>query len=319
MNNIYSNYINRIQKAIDPSEILVKSKMSEAEAFTSKRKLWSKEEDEILFNSLGESLQSISATGVKKYHERPGQHPDFQHIRDENYTENHYITSVFIDVKNSTGLFKKYSPLAVANITTTIQRAAIHTCWYFNGYIHRFHGDGLMIYFGGRGKDKKDSIVDALNATSLISYFIKNELKKAFLEDGVENISTRIGIDIGNDQDVLWHLAGMGDCSEVTTCSLHTSLASHMQSNASTNGIMIGDNGKAWSQLESGLFSIKKDNSNKELRYIYEIPEKNFRYAQWEFNWEHYLKKFSKFSDNEAAEIKTYERPAIVGDTHRNA
>lgn len=262
---------------------------------------YDEKQDLNLFNSL-EKLSDIAGKKAKP-HEAPGAHPDFSYLKNTNATENHYITSMFIDIKNSTGLFRKYYPITVANITTTIQKAAIHTCWYFDGYVQRFHGDGLFVYFGGKNMTQEQSVKNAINAASFFSYFIQNDLKNLFSEQGVEKIYTRIGIDTGKAEDVVWHLAGMKDCSEITTCSLHTSLASKMQSNAKSNGIMLGDNVKDNSSVSHEHFTIRVDPiTGKEDRYIFQIPEESFNYTQWEFNWERYLRK----------------HPGIVADNNGN-
>ena len=120
---------------------------------------------------------------------------------------------------------------------------------------------------------------------------MKNDLKDVFLEQNVDRLYTRIGIDTGFEKDVIWHLAGMKECSEVTTCSLHTSLAAKMQNHAASNGIMLGDNVKNNAALKNDLFSIKfNEKENKEERYIFQIPEENFNYSQWQFDWGAYLK-----------------------------
>lgn len=253
-------------------------------------KIINKSNDEELFRSL-QPLSAIS--GIKaNYHLKPGAHPDFKHIA-EDLVESHYITSVFIDIKNSTNLFKRYLPSAVANITSTIQRAAMHTCWYFNGYIQRFHGDGLMVYFGGKNISVKESINNALNAASFFSYFMEHDLRNLFLEQGVEKIFTRIGIDTGENEDVLWYQAGIGECSEVTTCSLHTSLAAKMQGYAINNGIVVGDNVKDISHLNNFLF-----NAVEERRYIFQIPEERFNYTQWNFEWLKFLKDHKQVKED---------------------
>jgi adenylate cyclase len=192
------------------------------------------------FRSLA-SLNEISGTKAK-YEEKLGAHPSFNHLKNSLSSENHYIVSMFIDVKNSTGLFKKYEPEIVANICRTIQLAAIHTCWHFDGYIQRLQGDGLMVYFGGKKIPKVTAVKNALTAASFVSYFVKNDLKNLFEEQGVNRIYTRIGIDLGDDKVTLWHNAGVGECSEVTTTSLHTSLACKLQTQAKSNGIVVGDN-----------------------------------------------------------------------------
>ena len=252
--------------------------------------------DKMLF----ESLNALSViTGTKgNYHLKPGAHPDFQHIVN-GAVESHYITSMFIDIKNSTNLFRKYMPVVVANITTAIQRAAIHTCWYFGGYIQRFHGDGLMVYFGGKNTPLSKSVENALNAASFFSYFIEHDLKDIFLEQGVEKIFTRIGIDAGVDEDVLWYQAGMGECSEISTCSLHTSLAAKMQSNATSNGIVVGDNVKDNISIDSSLFAI----ISEEKRYIFQIPEEQFNYTQWEFKWHKFLRNHRLVREDENGEL----------------
>jgi len=256
----------------------------------------SAERDEKLFESL-QSLNSISGKKVN-YHLKPGAHPDFEDLKDEKSFEKHYIISIFIDVKNSTNLFRRYTPETIANIINVIQRAAIHTVWYFDGYIQRYHGDGLFAYFGGKSISKMDATKNALTATSFINYFMKNDLKKLFNEQGIENIYARIGIDLGDDEDVLWYKAGMGDCSEITTCSLHTSLASKMQSVASNNGIVVGDNIKSHASISEDFFEHVRDTSGKVDSYAFEIPNESFYYKQWDFNWTKYLKSLPHIEED---------------------
>lgn len=240
------------------------------------------------------SLNALNAiTGVPtRYEEKLGAHPSFKHLKNNSTSEYHYIVSMFIDVRNSTGLFKKYEPDVVANICRTIQLAAIHTCWYFDGYIHRLQGDGLMVYFGGKGIAKQSAVDNALMAASFISYFVKNDLKNVFEEQGVNKIYTRIGIDFGDDRATLWHNAGIGECSEVTTTSLHTSLACKMQAQAESNGVVVGDYILPFKQKDLSYFKYKKYRKDgNEQPYVYEIPEENFKYKQHDFDWEKYLKK----------------------------
>jgi adenylate cyclase len=264
---------------------------------------------EVNFNSL-KNLSSI--TGKKaKYHEKLGAHPDFSHLKASNATEYHYITSMFIDVRNSTSLFKKYDPIAVANITGIIQQAAIHTCWYFDGYVQRLHGDGLLVYFGGKNTTLSQSINNAVNAAGFISYFVKNDLKKLFLEQGIEDIYTRIGIDTGDKDAVLWHTAGMGECSEITTCSIHTSLAFKMQSNAGNNGVIVGDNVKNSTTVNKDLYTYKKyKHDGKESTYIFQIEDESFNYSQHEFDWEKYLRTHPQITVGEKGTL--YLKDAAV-------
>jgi adenylate cyclase len=260
--------------------------------------LWQdKTKSEANFRSL-KALSSVTGITVK-YEEKLGAHPSFNHLKNSDKSEYHYIVSMFIDVKNSTGLFRKYDPIVVANICRTIQLAAIHTCWYFDGYIHRLQGDGLMVYFGGKGTTKQKAVDNALMAGSFINYFLKNDLRNLFDEQGVSRIYTRIGIDFGNDEDTLWHNAGIGECSEVTTTSLHTSLACKMQAQAENNGIVTGNNIVELKPNHQDYFSYKKyKKDGVERPYVYEISEENFRYKQHDFNWEKYLKNHPSIDED---------------------
>lgn len=222
---------------------------------------------------------------------RLGLHPDFRHLKGTEDTAKHYIVSVFIDIQGSTNLFKEYELEDVFRITNTIQGAAIHTCVAIGGHVQRLQGDGVFAYFGGKSISKKKAVEMAVTACSMISYFVKNDLKNIFLEDGIEDIKTRIGIDFGNDDLVLWANFGLMDVSELTTLSLHTSLASKMQSYAKPNGIVVGQFVKDQLEADESFFDFVRDSKGEvEKRYIFEDNKKNFRYTQYAFDWYRYLK-----------------------------
>lgn len=75
--------------------------------------------------------------------------------------------------------------------------------------------------------------------------------------------------------------SGLGDSGEVTTCSLHTSLAPKMQANATSNGIVTGQN--IINQISSSdkYFKVKS-------KPIWDYEDGRF-YNQYDFNWERYL------------------------------
>jgi adenylate cyclase len=313
---LYKNYVDDISHYLKQSkrQSLIKGFENElkTQSFSNKPVMsWQdKLKNEVNFRSLS-SLSEI--TGVTaKYEEKLGAHPSFNHLKNTNESEYHYIVSMFVDVKNSTGLFKKYEPNVVANICRTIQLASIHTCWYFNGYIQRLQGDGLMVYFGGKNIAKQIAIDNALMAASFISYFVKNDLKDLFDEQGVSRIYTRIGIDFGDTYSTLWHNAGVGECSEVATTSLHTSLSCKMQAQAESNGIVIGDNILQFKPNHTDYFHYKtyKDNGS-ERPYLYEIPEDKFHYKQHDFNWERYLKNHPSIEEDKDGNLAFKGNPIL--------
>tara|TARA_B100001245_G_C22885193_1_gene425857 strand:+ start:237 stop:1247 length:1011 start_codon:yes stop_codon:yes gene_type:complete len=294
--NIYQDYLDNIQLAMRSGK---KRKMY-TESFDSfggniqkglsAINLAQKISDDSLLPSLNELATEIGST--PNFNQKLGLHPDFSHLKGTNDTEKHYIISTFIDIKKSTDLFKKYLPEAVLIVNDTIQKAAIHTCLIFGGYIHRLQGDGLFVYYGGKNVTKEEGVKQALLSTSLFSYFVKNDLKMVLSQDGIEDINTRIGIDLGHDDDVIWHNAGIGEISEVTTCSLHTSLAPKMQAFATSNGIVIGDHVKQEMKTDHDLITpVCHRTGNESDRYIFEIRDENFRYTQHDFDWLKFLKR----------------------------
>ncbi|KAA9331151.1 adenylate/guanylate cyclase domain-containing protein [Adhaeribacter soli] len=228
-----------------------------------------------------------------------GEHPDFNHLKGTGDKEMHYITSAFIDIKGSTNLHKKHDLSTIYTITNTIQRAAIDTCKIFGGYIQRLQGDGVFVYFGGKGVDKNSSVKWAITATSFFTYFVKNDLKLLFEAEGIENINTRIGIDYGDDDDVMWASFGPSNCCEITTNSLHTSLASKMQAHATANGIVVGDHVKQRLSCPDVLFDLVRNSKGEvEHRYIYRDDNKGFLYTQYAFDWFNYLKGLEFIKEN---------------------
>jgi adenylate cyclase len=226
-----------------------------------------------------------------------GLHPDFMHLKGTNETENHYIVSIFIDIHGSTNLFKKYDLEDNYSITNTMQSAAIHTIVALGGHVQRLQGDGVFAYFGGKNIAKNKAVELAVTACSMFTYFMQKDLKSVFNDDGVEDIKTRIGIDFGDDEDVLWATFGLQDVIELTTLSLHTSLASKMQAKADRNGINVGQNIKDLLKGNDQWYSI----ISEEDRYIFRDNEKKLWYTQYRFDWFNFLKSlpFIKSDDND--------------------
>ncbi len=285
--NIFSNYKNIIEKALDRND-LSKAQESIGLGYPSNRyglKMFSEDKSLLSLSSVNELQKITNNVKVIPVEEQiVGHHPDFVHLKGTNKTENHYILSTFIDIRNSTSLFRRYDNETIFIITNTIQLAAIAVCTQFGGFIHRLQGDGLFVYFGRKDLNEKDATTHALTALSLFTYFVTNELRELFESKGIEPIHTTIGADLGFKKDVLWAMAGIGNTSEITTYSLHTSLASKMQGYAKANQIIVGDNVKKMEDSEE-FFDVVP-----EKRYIFKDEDKGFYYTQYIFKSNKYLK-----------------------------
>lgn len=317
---IYNDYLKQIKNAMVPRQGIGSVYNFEGDTGTQKEKTFSQFLNESKDPNPLPSLQTLAEVlkVQPNYNSRLGSHPDFSHLKNSGTAENHSIVSVFIDIKGSTNLFKRYPPQKVFVISNIIQKAAIHTSLILGGYIQRLHGDGLFVYFGGKGKDDKVSIERALQAASLFSHFVKNELTTLFEDLNVEPIFTRIGLDFGETDDVVWAMAGHGEISEITTCSLHTSLASKMQAMAASNGIVIGNNikSKLSEKYQSFISSVVERTREEKHRYIFRNPDTNFNYSQFDFNWISFLKALdflaTDLSGNITLKRQTIPQPAQI-------
>jgi adenylate cyclase len=315
--NIYSDYLRTIEAAMNADTM----KMNLNEDFSHGRRSFPKGLSYEEFNrrvpekTLQPSLEAFSKElGLRpNFEQRLGLHPDFSHLKYSDAIENHYIVSMFVDIKGSTNLFKRYTPETVLIITNTIQRAAIHTCLILGGYVHRLQGDGLFVYFGGKTTSVQQAVLRSLQFSSIFTYFVKHDIKNLFYQRGIETIFTRIGIDLGYDEDVVWALAGLGEISEVTTCSLHTSLASKMQGHAQSNGIVVGDNVFRETEKMEDLFTpVCHRTQDENDRYIFQIPERKLNYTQFDFAWMTFLKRQAFVATDLSGNLQIKNRSAIT-------
>lgn len=277
---IYNNYTDRLKNILAESRSRKNDLDKDfknfsgiggfSDSYSNKRTLI--QEQRIFSNSMHLNAKPLGSilTNEQLKNAKLGQHPDFIRLRGTDDVEYHYIVSLFIDIQGSTNLHRKYDLEDIYRITNTIQSAAIHTCIALGGHIQRLQGDGVFAYFGGKNIDKNKAVQLAVTACSMFTYFVENDLKNIFLEDGIENISTRIGIDFGDDNDVQWANFGLMDVCELTTNSLHTSLASKMQSYASKNGIVVGQYIKDRMNIDETFFDLVRKSDGT----IYNRPKK---------------------------------------------
>lgn len=262
-------------------------------------------------NELKEKLRKM--IGKKgPCNETIGAHPDFKNIGDKE-VENHYIVSVFLDIKGSTDLSCKLPLIEAKEIKSRIINTTIDIFQAFDAHIHRLQGDAVVAFWGGKKVDKVDAIIDSLNGTSFLQYFYSTTVSEKFKEQGYPPIKIRIGIDFGDDKDVIWSKYGSKYCNEITTTSKHTDLAAKMESKAPPNGTMVGENVIEWLDMPDEFKSIRVNQDGNQEEYI--KKDEFFEYEMRVFEWKEYIKSFSmfeksgdeiKFNQNTDYEIKCF-------------
>jgi len=217
-----------------------------------------------------------------------GTHPDFSDLKHFEY-ENHFCVTMFMDIVGSTRLNGKYTLLEIRKIKDTILSLAIQVTSHFGGHVHRLQGDGIMIQFVRKSSNEQNSVINALNASSILTNFISKDLAEHFNNNGIKPLRVRIGIDLGFKEDVIWSHYGVKGCSELTTTSLHTDLAAKLQSQSKSNGILIGGNIKQILDIKAEFCQDLLTEQGTIDYYCYQ-GTKNYR--KFNFNWFNYLNSF---------------------------
>lgn len=173
-----------------------------------------------------------------------GDHPDFLYLAGTESVENHHVCSLFLDIKNSTALSFRYDLIDVVWIKNAILRAASEIVRGMDGNVHRFMGDALLAFFGGKKHTAEDSIVNAINCCSVLEAYMVHTFIPVLVEEGFDarDIGFRIGLDYGKDDEVLWASYGFREVFEVTATSFFVDVASKLQSMARKNTAIFGDN-----------------------------------------------------------------------------
>lgn len=238
-----------------------------------------------------------------------GNHPDFEAFLDQNQTANHYCVSMFVDIKGSTKLALNYSLEEVRLIKDTLLTLCINIICHFGGHVHRLQGDAVFAQFVRFDKNPNDSIINSINASSVLCQTVSEDLASAFTNYGLDPLKIRVGIDYGNNDQVMWSHYGIANCSELTTTSLHTDLAAKLQNKASENSVRIGKNLIDAVQIKDKFVKIPVVTRNRdqvEDRYIISTP--NFTYRQYDFDWKRYLNSFSFYKKNSVGKLELIDK-----------
>jgi adenylate cyclase len=243
-----------------------------------------------------------------------GKHPDFDDLS-ENETRNQYICSLFLDISGSTKLGLKFPLSTVRFYKDAILKSAIEIFQVFDGHIHRLQGDAVFAFFGHKDMKKSDAIINALNAASLMQSYNKYTLSEFFIKNELEPLRIRIGIDIGDEHQVLWSSYGLNEISEVTSTSIHTDLAAKLQGRAPRNNILIGENVYLYMDLPEEFIRVKtftKNGEKQEDKYVLYDPHLKAYYQMRIFDWEKYLSSFSFLPKVQSTRFKSPEDFEII-------
>jgi len=200
------------------------------------------------------------------------EHPDFKSLSD-GITKNHFITTMFVDIKGSTELSLKYPGdlQLIYDFKNAVIRSCIDVIRGFDGYVHRIMGDAVLGFFGSTDISRSQSILDCLNAATMLALVLENTiqpwLKKTYVSFNEKDFGFRVGCNFGDSHEILWANYGYEKVGEISPTGLPVDLAAKLQSEADTNQIMLGQGLLEYFNFPYDLSAFKQTN-NRMVKFL---------------------------------------------------
>jgi class 3 adenylate cyclase/predicted ATPase len=166
--------------------------------------------------------------------------------------ERRQVTVVFVDLVGSTELSSRMDPEDLRDILSSYQKCVADTVRRFDGFIAKYTGDGVIVYFGypeAHEDDPERAVRAGLELISAIS-----ALKAPVL------LQIRVGIATG--MVIVGDLIGSGEAQERSIVGETPNLAARLQSIALANTVVIADGTR---KLLGKLFELE-DLGTKDLK-----------------------------------------------------
>jgi len=177
---------------------------------------------------------------------------DSSQISLDQVAERRQVTVMFSDLVGSTALSARMDPEDLRDVIAAYQKSVSEAVRRFGGYLAKYMGDGVLIYFGypvAHEDDAERAIRAGLEVIAAV----------AALKASV-SLQTRVGIATG--LVVVGDLIGSGEAQERGIVGETPNLAARLQSAAEPNMVVIAE---ATRKLVGGLFELQ-DLGLKELR-----------------------------------------------------
>ena len=169
-------------------------------------------------------------------------------IRQE--AERRHLTVMFCDMVGSTEMAERLDPEDMREVILDYQAACIAVVERFEGFVARFMGDGLLVYFG-HPKAHEDDAERAVRAGLEIASAV-SALNESASHRSEVHYAGRVGIASG--MVVVGDLIGEGASEEMAVVGATPNLAARLQGLAPADGVVIADSTHA---LVRGLFATE--------------------------------------------------------------
>jgi class 3 adenylate cyclase len=159
--------------------------------------------------------------------------------------ERRQLTVMFCDLAGSTALSSRLDPEDLREVLGAYHTAVAEVVARFEGYVAKYMGDGVLIYFGYPQAHEDDAERAVRAGLALVERIGK-------LESGSNALASRIGIATG--LVVVGDLIGTGDARERGVVGETPNLAARLQAMAPADGVIIAE---ATRRLLGNLFEYR--------------------------------------------------------------
>jgi class 3 adenylate cyclase len=178
--------------------------------------------------------------------------PALSDPKTQDTAERRQVTVMFTDLVGSTALSARMDPEDLREVITAYQKSVAETVQRVGGFVAKYMGDGVLVYFGypyAHEDDAERAVRAGLELVAAVS-----DLKTHAL------LQTRVGIATG--LVVVGDLIGSGASQEQAIVGETPNLAARLQGIAEPNGVVIADSAR---KLVGNLFELE-DLGAKELK-----------------------------------------------------
>jgi class 3 adenylate cyclase len=165
-------------------------------------------------------------------------------ITPEDRAERRQVTVMFSDLVGSTALSARMDPEDLREVISAYQKCVTGTVKRFGGFVAKYMGDGVLVYFGYPQAHEDDAERGGRAALELIEAV--SALKAA------SPLQTRVGIATG--LVVVGDLIGSGSAQEQAVVGETPNLAARLQGIAEPNAVVIGESTR---KLLGNLFELR--------------------------------------------------------------
>ena len=202
---------------------------------------------EIGVTSLGHRRQLLRAITELKGGETGTPKPsteDVAAIRPHDTAERRQVTVMFSDLVGSTALSARMDPEDLREVISSYQTCVAETVGHFGGFVAKYMGDGVLIYFGYPQAHEDDA-----------ERAVRAGLELVAAVGGLKThapLQTRVGIATG--LVVVGDLIGSGASQEQAIVGETPNLAGRLQGVAEPNAVVIAENIR---KLVGNLFELE--------------------------------------------------------------